>query len=357
MIIQTESLRTALNILKPIFSGKTTIVATEYVLISGGYISGTDLINNLRVRIESEGDEVICVTYAEILSAAEACRDGEIKLEVIPTGEALMCHFKSGRRRGKFPAMDASEMPNMDFSTPDDTFSLISLDTYQYAKMASEFTMKEDLIRPLFEQVHFVAEDGEVHILGFTGNSMFLAKPHIEEGIPFSVRVSCPKKGISILKEMTGKVFMGVSGNVSYFGADNMTYTTVMADGKIPTIAVVKNILTYDFEYTKDVNLKEFLNDIKDASFFSNKSSRVVILDGDEIRAEDIEYNREIVLNSKLGIPRCAFGATQLLKMPDIDIVANISVTPPEKPLIVSYSNVKMAIMPIMLPTDAVHGA
>lgn len=348
MTVNTESLKLALQMLKPLFTGKTTIEATQYVLIKDGYVHGTDLTSSIKAKFESEGDESIVVRYDELVSLVEACKRGDIDLSLIPTGDALMCHFRSGRKRGKFPAMDLSEMISMDFSKPERLVELKSIDVYQYAKFASEFTSKDDLIRPCFEQVNFLTGDGEVRIVATDGNCLFHCKPYIENKVDFEEKIGISRKLIPILKEMVGMVKIGCNETHSYFESENATLLSRKAEGSFPTISQIESIFNYPKEYSNEINLKDFLDDVKGAAAFSKKDSWLLIFDGDNIKAENIDYNKEMNVKTSLDMPRCGFSARNLLKIPEIDITATVSVSG-EKPLSVVFDNMEVYISPIIL--------
>jgi len=348
MTIKTESLRNALQMVAPVFKSKTTVAATEHVLISGGYVSGTDLTTSIRAKVEMEGDEQIVVRYEEILKTAEACRNGEITLEIIPTGEALMCHFKSGRRRGKFPAMELSEMVSMDFSAPEQTFKMKSIDVYQHAKAAAEFTAKDDIARPSFEYIHFISEAGAIHVVATDAASMYFGKPHVDVPTEVECDVWVKKNTVAILKEMTGFVDLGVTDEYNYISSEECCVKIRKIDAKFLTVEQLRSVFAYKPEFKQEINLKEFLNDVGDASLFSTKGTSLVVFDEGKVYSEDLDYNRGIDVKTDLNMPKSGFSARNILKTPEIDIKAEVMMSP-TRPMLIKYSDVVIIVMPIVL--------
>ena len=257
----------------PAFSGIKIEATMDHLILTGSdsNISIQTTLNQSEdyvLEIHDMGAIVIESKY--ILEIVRKIDSDEIEVETI---DGTLTKFSGSNAEFKINGMLSSEYPNIDFSKPNEFFSLSE---EQLKKIITQtiFATSDKEQRPVLTGVNFECKDHKLNAVATDSYRLAVKTIQLEKDLNFNITV--PSKSLyEVLKtlEDEGEVEIAVNDKKAQFILDNTIIQTRLIDGVYPQ---TNRLIPLQFDYELTIDTTELLNAIDRASFIKNNGISVI---------------------------------------------------------------------------------
>lgn len=239
-VISREALIRPLQLVAGVVEKRQTLPVLSNVLLEVEAqqlsLTGTDLEVELvgKVTLDEVGEEgAITVSAKKLMDICRSLPDGA-QIEI--TQEGARVNVRSGRSRFTLSTLPATEFPNVESITDEQTFTLAQSDLRRLIDRTS-FAMAQQDVRYYLNGMLF--EVGATNVRAVATDGHRLATCNIAvTGLKEARQIILPRKGVlemaKLLTDPESSVSLSLSNNHLRVLTQDFTFTSKLVDGKFP---------------------------------------------------------------------------------------------------------------------------
>ncbi len=257
----------------PAFSGvKIDVEINQLVL------TGSDSNISIQTKLKKSDDYVleiydlgsIVIESKYILEIVRKIDSDIIELEII---DGVLTKISSEHTKFKINGMLPSEYPGIDFSKPNECFTITQ---ELLKKMISQtiFATSDKETRPVLTGVNMECKDNVLNCVGTDSYRLAVKTVHIDKSLNFNITI--PAKSLNeVVKTLDeeGTVEIAVNDKKAQFMIHDTIIQTRLIDGVYPQTS---RLIPLQFDYELTIDAAELLNAIDRASFIKSNGISVI---------------------------------------------------------------------------------
>lgn len=353
MRIQKAELAAKISALKSIALHKSSIPATQGILVKDGKLTAYDLTIGMTATLDgSQGDEFILPPKA--IEMIEKLPDGWVEI----TAKNDTVTLKAEGTRSRYQTIPAQEFPEIGKITSGEPHHASIDDAELQDRISSVlYAVSDNPAKPIATGAQMKAEGGKLHIAGCDGYRIAHSEMNYEGDLDIVVPKATLQKIISL--DLDGPVEITYTSNRAAFSAKEFTVFTRLLEGEF----VDYRHMIPEGKFKVEIDRRELIESLNRAAIciarekamplrmeFSGSSLNM------EINSPTMEYADTVQLENEIAEP-LVIGANTYFLLDALksfsDDNVSMALSEATRPIVITADDMTAVVMPVRLQENA----